>query len=321
MPVGSFAAAPLMESLGQAVIATDLDGRVRYWNAGAERMYGWTAAEAVGRPSAELNQPSVDQAQSDEIFDAVRSGGQWSGGLTFRRKDGTVLSALVTDAGIFDDNGDLIGVVAVSGGVGSAVRPVLAHTSDAAVILDPAGRVNHVSPAAARMFGWTDESVAGGPVWELLHRDDRIDAIEHYRAVVSSSVTRQTLECRVLRADGTSCWVDVLFIDLLDDPVVHGVVCNLRDITDRVDERQQRTVLIEQLQTALHSRVEIEQAKGMIAARCGLAVDKAFLVLRRYARDHNLKLHDLARDVVLGEIQLPLTRQPSTDAARSLPDQ
>src|SRR4051812_49954462 len=90
MPVGSFAAAPLMESLGQAVIATDLQGRVRYWNAGAERMYGWTAAEAVGRPATELNQPAMEKSLSDEIFDTLRKGGQWSGGGKLRRKDGSV---------------------------------------------------------------------------------------------------------------------------------------------------------------------------------------------------------------------------------------
>src|SRR3954451_11499837 len=101
MQVGSFGAAPLMEFLGQAVIATDLDGYVRYWNAEAERMYGWSSAEAVGRPAIELNQPMLSKALCDEIFETVRSGGQWSGGLSLRRKDGSVLSALVTDAGIF----------------------------------------------------------------------------------------------------------------------------------------------------------------------------------------------------------------------------
>jgi PAS domain S-box-containing protein len=307
---GSFSAAPLMASLGQAVIATDLDGYVRYWNAEAERMYGWTAAEAVGRPAMELNQPVVSKALCDEILQTVRTGGQWSGSLSLRRKDGSAFAALVTDAGVFGDDGDLVGVVALSGDLGFALRPVLAHTSDAALILNPAGHVIHVSPAATRTFGWTDGSVSGAMVWELVHPDDRLDAIEHYRAVVALAVSSQAVECRVLRQDGTSCWVDLLFVNLLHDRAVGGVMCNLRDITERVDEREQRNALIEQLQTALHSRVEIEQAKGMIAARSGLDIDKAFLVLRRHARDNNLRLHTLAHSVVIGEVQLPHARQP-----------
>lgn len=55
-----------------------------------------------------------------------------------------------------------------------------------------------------------------------------------------------------------------------------------------------------QLQTALDSRVLIEQAKGVLAQREGLSVSTAFDVMRRYARSNNLCLHDVARDVVHG---------------------
>lgn len=60
-------------------------------------------------------------------------------------------------------------------------------------------------------------------------------------------------------------------------------------------------VLTEQLQTALNSRVIIEQAKGMIAAHSGtLSPEEAFTALRRYARTHHHRLSDLARQVVDG---------------------
>jgi len=60
---------------------------------------------------------------------------------------------------------------------------------------------------------------------------------------------------------------------------------------------QASSLLAEQLQSALNSRVAIEQAKGVLAAYGGTDMDVAFQALRKYARDHNLRLSDLARDV------------------------
>ena len=61
---------------------------------------------------------------------------------------------------------------------------------------------------------------------------------------------------------------------------------------------RERSLLAEQLQTALRSRVVIEQAKGMLAEHLSVTVDEAFQLLNRYARDHNSRLTDIARDVV-----------------------
>ncbi|MDF2092894.1 MULTISPECIES: GAF and ANTAR domain-containing protein [unclassified Knoellia] len=61
---------------------------------------------------------------------------------------------------------------------------------------------------------------------------------------------------------------------------------------------RQQEQLAEQLQTALDSRVVIEQAKGMVAAAEGITVDEAFARIRRYARDRNLVLRTVAQQVV-----------------------
>lgn len=65
-----------------------------------------------------------------------------------------------------------------------------------------------------------------------------------------------------------------------------------------------RTSLVaEQLQRALNSRVLIEQAKGVLAERHKVSVDVAFGGLRQHARDYNLKLSDVARAVMAGDAE------------------
>jgi GAF domain-containing protein len=66
----------------------------------------------------------------------------------------------------------------------------------------------------------------------------------------------------------------------------------------------ERTVLVDQLQFALTSRVIIEQAKGVLAERCGVDMGEAFTMLRKHARNNNLRLADVAKGVVGGTVDL-----------------
>jgi hypothetical protein len=66
-------------------------------------------------------------------------------------------------------------------------------------------------------------------------------------------------------------------------------------------------IVAEQLQTALNSRIVIEQAKGFLAERLAVSVDAAFGLLRGYARDRNRKLTEVATDIVEGRLSI---RQP-----------
>jgi transcriptional regulator with GAF, ATPase, and Fis domain len=71
-------------------------------------------------------------------------------------------------------------------------------------------------------------------------------------------------------------------------------------------------VLTEQLQTALNSRIIIEQAKGVLAYAGNLEMEQAFETLRRYARSHGIRLSEIARQLVTGRL-LPREVLPSLD--------
>ena len=69
-------------------------------------------------------------------------------------------------------------------------------------------------------------------------------------------------------------------------------------------------VLNEQLNQALNSRIVIEQAKGMVAERKAVGMEEAFVTLRSYARNHNLRLADVARDVIAGTLTAAALDRP-----------
>ncbi len=106
--------AHLLDTVEQAVIATDLEGTITYWNRYAAKLYGWSAAEAVGRSIMEITPAKTTLQQAAEIMSTLSAGKAWSGEFVVRRRDGTTFPAMVTDTPIHDEAGTLIGTVGVS---------------------------------------------------------------------------------------------------------------------------------------------------------------------------------------------------------------
>jgi len=118
--------ARLLDSVGQAVIATDLDGRITHWNRAAESTYGWSATEVLGRDVLEVVPSDRTQREAAAIMEILRGGGRWTGQMDVRHRDGSTFPALVTNAPIRDEHDRLVGVVGVSSDV-SRVRDLEAQ--------------------------------------------------------------------------------------------------------------------------------------------------------------------------------------------------
>jgi PAS domain S-box-containing protein len=82
--------AQLLDLAHDAILSLDYNGTIRFWNRGAESMYGWTRDEALGRISHELLQTEFP-VPIGEIQERLRANGHWEGELAHRRKDGSEL--------------------------------------------------------------------------------------------------------------------------------------------------------------------------------------------------------------------------------------
>ncbi|HET8768516.1 PAS domain-containing protein [Phycicoccus sp. M110.8] len=236
----------LLDALGHAVIATDTQGTVLSWNGAAEQLYGWPAAEAVGRDIAEVTVPELSRKAAEEIMTALRDGRSWSGGFPVRNRSGAVLHALVTDSGVYRD-GKLIGIVGASLNLGDAVRHLMERSSDAAVLLDANHLVSYASPAVATLFGWAVDEVMGTPLTDRIHPEDH----HAFGELLATDPPRAERigELRV-RTDGAWTWVEVAVTDLYAQPGPQGQVCNIRR-SERLTRLEERERILE----AVHSEV------------------------------------------------------------------
>ncbi len=82
--------AALLDQTNDGILVADLQGVILFWNRGAERLFGWTAAEAIGRRVPELLR--IDDAQLRPAAEAVLNRGSWSGHLDKRARTGKVLT-------------------------------------------------------------------------------------------------------------------------------------------------------------------------------------------------------------------------------------
>lgn len=104
----------LLRRLDEAVIATDLAGTVKLWNAAAERLYGWRCAEVLGRPITEITVGPDDTEVAERIMASVRWIGSWEGEFWVTRHDGSRFLAYVRDVVVADDDGEPLGLVGIS---------------------------------------------------------------------------------------------------------------------------------------------------------------------------------------------------------------
>ena len=99
---------------GAAVIATDLEGVITHWSAGAERLYGWAGEEVIGLPVLDLLVTPRDRLLGEGLMESIRRTGRWEGEIDIRHKDGRLVLAYMRGTLIKDDAGRPVGILGLS---------------------------------------------------------------------------------------------------------------------------------------------------------------------------------------------------------------
>jgi len=155
----------LLDAVNQAVIATDLEGRIQFWNRAAETLYGWTHSEALGKSVLEVIPALGTEAQAAEIMTHLRQGQSWSGEFQVRDRAGRAFAVSVNNDPIYDSAGHLVGIIGVSTDISESrvTQHRLIHQTQQAQMLAQVVNAIHQSLDLDTIF-----SVSAAHIAELL---------------------------------------------------------------------------------------------------------------------------------------------------------
>lgn len=217
--------AALVSHVSDALIATTGEGVVTSWNPAAETVYGWTAAEAVGRRASELVGAPLELRRGG-VAEAVH-----------RRRDGAPLTVRVSAAEMNDGWVLVCADETARRRAEQNYRTVVASLDEGVLLMGPTGLVEAANPAACRILGAAEADLIGVPCHSLVLftesgqwiPPDEMPSVRTRRTGVSYN----GLVVRLRRPDGRDVWVS-LTSRLLDpdDPTAAAVVTSFTDISE-----------------------------------------------------------------------------------------
>ncbi|HEV2856416.1 MAG TPA: chemotaxis protein CheB [Thermoanaerobaculia bacterium] len=235
--------AAIVESSQDGIIGKTLDGVITSWNAGAEKMYGYTAQEAIGRPVDLIVAPEC-RAQVAGIFEQLRQGIKVEPFETARvRKDGQRLDVSITFSPVRDSEGRLVGASGIDRDISDrkrAEQQILRSQQELTDFLEnasvglhwvgPDGIILWANRTEMELLGYSREEYIGRHIAEF-HADPL--AIEDILQRLSARETLREYEARMVCKDGSTKYV-VINSNVLweNDRFVH-TRCFTRDISDR----------------------------------------------------------------------------------------
>jgi PAS domain S-box-containing protein len=203
-----------VESSNDAIITEALDGTITGWNPAAERLYGYTAEEAVGE-TIDLIVPANRANEVTDILRRINWGERIEHNETVRlRKDGSSVEVSLSVSPIKTSSGTIIGIAKTARDLTEGRktqqalwqqteerRRIFETSQDLILVTDPKGVLVQVSPSAETILGYSPKEMIGRSAVAFIHGDDLESTREEMRAARRGLHTRN-FDCRYVHKDG-----------------------------------------------------------------------------------------------------------------------
>ena len=257
--------AAIVDDAHVAILSRDLEGKVTYWNRGAELLLGYTAAEAIGRHVSFLhagNFPTTVEENTERALKGVIVPPHQSKRLT---KSGRVIDVLVSRSIVRDADGRVVGVSVIfqditplkqaEAAVRESEQRFLATFEQAGVgmglrSMDPREpRWLRVNQKLCDILGYTREELLKLTSVDLTPEDEKQAAVEYNERLLSGEVASYSREKRYVRKDGSTIWAHITVSCVRGSAETPGYLISVvQDIT-QAKEAEQRLNQLAQYDT------------------------------------------------------------------------
>lgn len=267
--------AAIIDSSDDAIISKSLEGIITSWNKGAQKIFGYTQDEAVGRPISMLVPPERG-TEEPEILAKIRRGERIEHFETERvRKDGKLIHVSLTISPIKDKQGRILGASKIARDITAArgaqeqirlgrerLKVTLASIGDGVIVTDERGCVEFINPVAEGLTGWNLEEAKGQSLETVFSIVDqttrrRVES-PAARAMREGLIVGLANHTVLLCRNGSEVAIDDSAAPIRDSKGnISGVILVFRDVTEAravQDSRARLSAIVESSDDAIVSK-------------------------------------------------------------------
>lgn len=196
----------ILTSMIEAVIVTDPQGVIQFWNPAAETLYGYLAAEVIGKPIYQVTVSEHTQKEAQIIMSLLRSGRSWSGEFMVKDRSGRRFLAHVTDTPLQDIHGNLTGIIGISHDASRKaslqkntlfMADVMRQMHVPIFVTDDNTQVLEWSWPLEQISGWREMEIVNSSMFEVIIAEGIQEVLEQ---VLHTKNSRKIFEIKALLA-------------------------------------------------------------------------------------------------------------------------
>ncbi len=269
--------ANLIDMSFEPIFAWHMEKGIVDWNRGAEMLYGYSRAEAIGRQSHELLKTASPLSREDRL-DILRTEKAWMGELEHRAKDGHLIF-VESRHQTFESNGEIL-VLETNHDISQRKRAetytarmaaVAASSHDALLGITLDGIIETWNPAAQRLFGYSAEEAIGNHVRILAEPSKHAEQLNMKRLALTQDYVGP-YDARRMRKDGTLIDVSVALAPVkTPEGGLRSISVAVHDISDRKEWEARQRLLTRELSHRIKNSFAVLQ--GILRSTLRLAPD------------------------------------------------